>query len=38
IVGADFVELAPIPGQPSPDFLVSKLIYKLICYLEAKSK
>lgn len=38
IVGADFVELSPIAGQPSSDFLVSKLIYKLICYLEAKSK
>jgi agmatinase len=38
VIGADFVELAPIAGQPSSDFLVSKLIYKLICYLEAKSK
>lgn len=36
VVGMDFVELSPIPGQPSSDFLVSKLIYKLICYLEAK--
>ncbi|MCX7830210.1 MAG: agmatinase [Acidobacteria bacterium] len=38
VVGADFVELAPIAGQPSSDFLVSKLIYKLICYLEEKSR
>jgi len=38
VIGADFVELAPIAGQPSSDFLISKLIYKLICYLEAKSK
>lgn len=38
VVGADFVELAPIPAQPSSDFLVSKLIYKLICYQKANSK
>lgn len=38
IVGADFVELAPLPGQPSSDFLLSKLIYKLISYIEAKTK
>ncbi len=38
IVGADFVELAPLPGQPASDFIVSKLIYKLICYIEEKTK
>jgi agmatinase len=29
---ADVVELAPIPGFPAPDFLVAKLIYKMIGY------
>ncbi len=33
IVGADFVELAPIKGLNGPDFTVAKLIYKLIGYL-----
>lgn len=32
VVGADVVELAPIPGLVAPDFLVAKLIYKLIAY------
>ncbi|HSJ09836.1 MAG TPA: agmatinase [Longimicrobiales bacterium] len=30
--GADIVELAPIPGNPAGDFLVAKLIYKMIGY------
>lgn len=30
VVAADFVELAPIRGMPAYDFLVAKLIYKLI--------
>ncbi|HSM37533.1 MAG TPA: agmatinase [Longimicrobiales bacterium] len=29
---ADIVELAPIPGLHAPDFLVAKLLYKLIAY------
>lgn len=29
---ADVVELAPIPGFHAPDFLVAKLVYKLIAY------
>ena len=29
---ADVVELAPIPGLTAPDFLVAKLVYKLIGY------
>ena len=29
---ADVVELAPIPGLHAPDFLVAKLIYKMIAY------
>jgi agmatinase len=30
VVAADVVELAPIPGLAAPDFLVAKLVYKLI--------
>ncbi len=32
IVGADVVELAPIPGQPAGDFLAAKLAYKIVGY------
>ncbi len=32
VVAADFVELSPIPGMPGYDFLIAKLIYKLIGY------
>jgi len=32
IVGADVVELSPIPGFVAPDFLAAKLIYKIIGY------
>lgn len=32
LVGCDVVELAPQPGVTAPDFLVAKLIYKLIGY------
>lgn len=35
IVGADVVELAPIPGLVAPDFLVAKLVYKMIGYWQA---
>jgi agmatinase len=36
VVGMDVVELAPIPGLHAPDFLVAKLVYKLLGYrLEA---
>jgi agmatinase len=30
VVGADVVELAPLPGLVAPDFLAAKLVYKLI--------
>lgn len=30
VVGADVVELGPIPGIVAPDFLAAKLVYKLI--------
>jgi agmatinase len=32
VVGMDVVELAPIPGMGAPDFLVAKLVYKLLGY------
>ena len=32
VVGADVVEHAPIPGIAAPDFLVARLIYKMIGY------
>ncbi|CAN5180914.1 agmatinase [soil metagenome] len=32
VVGVDVVELAPQPGNPAPDFLVAKLVYKMIGY------
>jgi agmatinase len=32
VVGVDVVELAPIPGFVAPDFLVARLVYKLIAY------
>jgi agmatinase len=33
IRGFDVVELAPIPGMVAPDFLASKLVYRLMGYL-----
>ncbi len=32
VIACDVVELAPIPGMHAPDFLVAKLVYKLIGY------
>lgn len=32
IVGLDVTELAPIPYNKAPDFLVAKLIYKILSY------
>ncbi|MEK6768910.1 MAG: agmatinase [Gemmatimonadota bacterium] len=32
VVAADVVELAPIPGMAAPDFLVAKLVYRLVGY------
>jgi agmatinase len=34
---ADVVELAPIPGLSAPDFLVAKLVYKMIGYRFSQS-
>ncbi len=33
VMGIDIVEFSPIPGIIAPDFLVAKLIYKIIGYL-----
>ncbi|HAZ10825.1 MAG TPA: agmatinase [Candidatus Omnitrophica bacterium] len=33
IIGFDIVELCPIPGNISPDFLTAKLIYKFLNYI-----
>lgn len=35
IVGADIVEVVPIPGQKVSEFLAARLAYKLIAYLES---
>ena len=37
LVGADVTELAPMPGFVAPDFLVAKLVYKIIGYKFFKS-
>lgn len=34
VIGADVTELSPQPGNHAPDFLVAKLIYRLIGYME----
>ena len=36
IVGMDVTELAPVPGNNSPDFLTAKLIYKSLSYIFEK--
>ncbi len=38
LVGFDVVELCPIPGFVAPDFLVAKLIYKIITYMVHKRR
>ena len=39
VIAGDVVELAPLPGLAAPDFLVAKLVYKLIGYYrEGKRK
>jgi agmatinase len=32
VVGVDVVELAPMGGNSAPDFVVAKLVYKMIAY------
>lgn len=36
IVGADFVELMPIKGLHAPDYMIAKLIYRLMGYITQK--
>jgi len=36
IRGFDVVELAPIPGMIAPDFLVAKLVYRMMGYISLK--
>lgn len=38
VVGIDVVELSPTPGIIAPDFLVAKLIYKMIAYVTSCRK
>ena len=38
VIGADITELSPQPGNHAPDFLVAKLVYRLIGYMEAFSR
>ena len=35
VVGADVVEVAPIPGQAVTEYLAARLAYKIICYVQA---
>lgn len=35
VVGVDVVELAPLAGNAAPDFVVAKLIYKMVGYRRA---
>ncbi len=36
IVGADVVEVMPIPGQAATEFLAARLAYKLVCYAQLR--
>ena len=36
VVGADIVEVMPLPGQAVTEFLAARLLYKLICFIEQK--
>ncbi len=38
VVGFDLVELSPLPGIITPDFLVARLIYKIIGYISIKEQ
>jgi len=35
VVGADVMELCPQPGNPAPDFLAAKLVFKILAYRSA---
>ena len=36
VVAADIVEVIPLPGQVVTEFLAARILYKLICYIEAE--
>jgi agmatinase len=38
IIGADIVEVMPIPGQAVTEFLAARLAYKLVCYFQQKAR
>ncbi len=38
IVGADIVEVAPVPGQVVTEFLAARLAYKLMCHVTVNSE
>ncbi len=38
IVGADIVEVIPLPGQSVTEYLAARLVYKLICYVQAAER
>lgn len=38
VIGFDVVELAPRKGEPAPDFLAAKLIYRMLSMIFAKRK
>jgi agmatinase len=38
VVGADVVELAPMPGYHAADYTAAKLTYKLLSYVLAKGR
>lgn len=38
VVGFDVVELCPLPGNIAPDFLASKLVYKMMGYINESKK
>ena len=38
VVGADIVEVMPIPGQVVTEFLAARLAYKLICYMQDRDR
>jgi len=37
VIGADIVEVAPIPGQVVTEFLAARLAYKLMCYIQTRA-
>jgi len=37
IVGADIVEVAPVPGQVTTEFLAARLAYKLMAYIQTEA-